>query len=74
MKSKMVLCDRAVGQVPGQGAVFGQGFATRVKIGGGGKTAEPRQGVVMKTRAVVGLLRVFAKCAQRVRIWRHRRP
>ena len=40
----MVLCDRAVGQVPRQGAVEVQGFATGVKTGGCRKTTEPRQG------------------------------
>ena len=74
MKFKMVLCDRAVGQVPRQGAVLGQGFATGVKIGGCRKTAEPRQGGVVKTRAVLGLSWDFTKCAQRVRTWRHRCP
>ena len=44
MKSKMVLCDRAVRHLPTQGAVLGQGFATRVKKGGCRKTPEPKQG------------------------------
>ena len=34
MKSKMLLCDRAVGQVPRQGAVLRQGVAAGVKTGG----------------------------------------
>ena len=42
MKSKMVLSDRVVGQVPRQGAVLGQGFATSVKTRRCRKTAEPR--------------------------------
>ena len=44
MKFKMVLCNRVVGQVPRQGAILGQGFATGVKTGGCRKTAKPRQG------------------------------
>ena len=44
MKSKMVLCDRAVGQVLREGAVLGQRFTTGVKTEGCRKTAEPRQG------------------------------
>ena len=44
MKSIMLLCDRAVGQVPRQGAVLGHGVATRVTTGGCRKAAEPRQG------------------------------
>ena len=43
MKCKMVLCDRAVGRVPRQGAVLGQGFTTGGKTGGCHKTAEPRE-------------------------------
>ena len=74
MKSKMVLCDMALGQVPRQGAVLGQGFATSVKTRGCRKTAQPRQGVVVKTRAVFGLSWDFTKCTRRVRTWRHRCP
>ena len=40
MKSKMLLCDRAVGQV----VVLGHGVATGVKREGCIKIAEPRQG------------------------------
>ena len=54
MKSKMVLCDRAVGQVPRQGAVSGQGFATGVKTGGCRKTAEPRQGGCREDKGCLG--------------------
>ena len=42
MKSKMVLCDSAVGQMPKQGAILGQGFATGVKSGCRRKTAKLR--------------------------------
>ena len=51
MKSKMVLCDRPLGQVPGQGAVLGQAFATGVKTGGCRKTAEPRRGGCREEKA-----------------------
>ena len=34
MKSKMLLCDRAVGQVPRQGAVLGQGLRQVSRQGG----------------------------------------
>ena len=56
MKSKMVLCDRAVGQVPRQGVVLGEGFAIGVKTGGGRKIDEPEQGGCREDclRGVVG--------------------
>ena len=54
MKSKMLCCDRAVGQVPRQGAVLGQGVATGVKIGGCRKTAKPRPGGCREDKGCVG--------------------
>ena len=54
MKLKMVLWDRAVGQVPRQGAVLGQGFATGVKTGGCPNTAEPRQGGSREDKGCLG--------------------
>ena len=71
MKSKMLLCDRAVGQVLRQGAVLGQGVATGVEIGG---CPDQDTGVVLKTRAVLGLSCDFMTWAWRVRTWRHRCP
>ena len=44
MKCNMLLCDKAVGQVPRQGAVVGQWVAIGVKTRGCRKIAEPRQG------------------------------
>ena len=75
MKSKMLLDDRAVGKVPRQGAVLGQGIATGVKTGGCRRTARPRQrGFVVKTRAILGLSCDFTKWTRRVCTWRHRCP
>ena len=54
MKSKMLLCDRAVGQVPRQGAVLGQGVATGVKTRACHKTAEPRQGRCREDKGYLG--------------------
>ena len=54
MKSKMLLCDWALGQVPRQGAVLGQWVATGVKIGGCRKTAEPRQGGCREDKGCLG--------------------
>ena len=55
MKSKMVLCDKVVGQVVRQAAILGQGFATGVKIGYVVRQLNQDSGVVVKTRAVLGL-------------------
>ena len=74
MKSKMVLCDRAVARVPRQGAVLGQGSATRVKTAGCRKTSEPRHGGRHDTRAVLGLSWDSPKCARHVRTWQYRCP
>ena len=54
MTSKMQLCDRAVGQVPRQGVVLGQGVATSVKTGGCRKTARPRQGGCREDKGCLG--------------------
>ena len=54
MKSEMVLCDKAMGQVPRQGAILGHGVATGVKTGGCHKTAEPRQGGCCEDKGCLG--------------------
>ena len=56
MKSKMLLCDSAVGQVPRQGAVLGQGVVTGVKTAGCRKTAEPRQGGCREDKGCLGAI------------------
>ena len=73
MKCNMLLCDRAVGQVPRQGSVVGQWVETGVKTGECRKIAEDK-GVVVKTRAVLGLWLDFMKCARRMHAWWHRFP
>ena len=54
MKCNMLLCDRAVGQVPRQGAVVGQWVATGVKTRGCRKTAKPRQGGCCEDKGSLG--------------------
>ena len=72
MKCSMLLCDRAVGQVPRQGAVVGQWVATGVKTRGCHKTPEPRQGGCREDKGCLGAVVGFYKCAQRMHTWRHR--
>ena len=56
MKSKMVLCDGVVGQVPRQGAGLGQGLATRAETGGCRKTGELRQGGRREDKGCLGAI------------------
>ena len=54
MKSKMLRCDGAMGQVPRHGVVLGHGVAIGVKTGGCRKTAEPRQGGCREDKGCLG--------------------